>query len=338
MKLNDLVVFYSRMPHKPSFLFLSPHEWDERIREADRIATSCGLCPRRCGVNRMKGEKGFCKAPGELVISSIFPHHGEEPPISGKNGSGTVFFSYCTLKCLFCQNYQISHEAEGETFSPLQLAQKLIGLERLGCHNINLVTPAHFLPWILRALKEAAGLGLSIPLVYNNGGYESPEALGLLRGVVDIYLPDMKYGNPEAARKYSCAGDYVEVNRAAIIEMFRQAGPLRIDKNEIACRGLCIRHLVLPNGRAHSEDIVKFLVSSFDPQDLTISLMAQYRPIYRAHEFPELSRRVTLEEYDSIKRLIEHADINGYFQELERMDGSFCIDFKSRKKEPLTGR
>ena len=326
------------MPHDPSFLFLSPRQWDDRIREADRIASACGLCPRRCGVNRLKGEKGFCKAPGELVISSIFPHHGEEPPISGKNGSGTVFFSYCTLKCLFCQNYQISHEAEGKTYTPLRLAQKLLDLERLGCHNINLVTPSHFLPWILRALKEAAGLGLSIPIVYNNGGYESPETLGLLKGIMDIYLPDMKYGGAGAARKYSNAGDYVEVNRAAIIEMFRQVGPLRIDKNEIARRGLCIRHLVLPGGQARSGEIVTFLVKTFDPQDVTVSLMAQYRPLYRAREFPELSRVVTFEEYDSIRRLFEHADFNGYFQELELMDGSFCIDFKSRKHEPLTGR
>jgi Uncharacterized Fe-S protein PflX, homolog of pyruvate formate lyase activating proteins len=326
------------MAHNPSFLFLSPQEWDERIREADRIASACELCPRQCRVNRLKGEKGFCQAPGELVISSIFPHHGEEPPISGKNGSGTVFFSYCTLKCLFCQNYQISHEAEGERYTPSRLAQKLLDLEKNGCHNINLVTPSHFLPWILRALKEAAGRGLSIPLVYNNGGYESLEVLGLLKGVMDIYLPDMKYGDPVAAQRYSKAEDYVTVNRAAIIEMFKQVGPLRIDKNEIAYRGLCIRHLVLPNGQAHSDDIVKFLAASFDPQDLTVSLMAQYRPLYRAREFPEISRGPTREEYDSIKRLFENADIAGFFQEMEQLDGNFCIDFKSRKHAPLTGR
>jgi putative pyruvate formate lyase activating enzyme len=326
------------MEHIPSFSFLSPVEWDERIEEADRIASACELCPRRCGVNRLKGEKGFCRAPGELVISSIFPHHGEEPPISGKNGSGTVFFSYCTLKCLFCQNYQISHEAQGETYTPSRLAQKLLDLERQGCHNINLVTPAHFLPWILQALKEAAAGGLSIPLVYNSGGYESPAALGLLKGIVDIYLPDMKYGEADAARQYSNAGDYVEVNREAIIEMFKQVGPLRIDKNEIAYRGLCIRHLALPHGRAYSENIVQFLATSFDPRDLTISLMAQYRPLYRAHEFPELSRGPTHEEYDSIKRLFEQANINGYYQEMEKLDGTFCIDFNKRKYEPLTGR
>ena len=326
------------MPHKPSFLFLSPREWDERIKQADRIASVCELCPRRCRVNRLKGEKGFCRAPAELVISSIFPHHGEEPPISGKNGSGAVFFSYCTLKCLFCQNYQISHEAAGETYSPSRLAQKLLDLERSGCHNINLVTPSHFLPWILRALKEAAAMGLAIPLDYNNGGYESPEALRLLKGIEDMYLPDMKYGEPEAAGQFSKAQDYVEVNRAAIIEMFRQAGPLLIDKNEIAYRGLCIRHLVLPNGQAHSDSIVKFLAASFDPQDLTVSLMAQYRPLFRAREFPEISRALTPEEYDSVKRLFERAEIGGYFQEMEKLDGNFCIDFNGRKHEPLTGR
>src|SRR5271157_1850067 len=208
MKLNDVVVFYTHMPHKPSFLFLSPHEWDERIREADRIATSCGLCPRRCGVNRMKGEKGFCKAPGELVISSIFPHHGEEPPISGKGGSGTVFFTYCTLKCLFCQNFQLSHLAEGVPYTPSELAEKMLGLQNMGCHNINLVTPTHFLPWILKALKEASRNGLTVPIVYNCGGYELASVMSLLAGIVDIYLPDMKYGSTAEAKRYSSAPDY----------------------------------------------------------------------------------------------------------------------------------
>jgi len=325
------------MLHEPSYRFLSPTDWDDRIREADRIASECALCPRRCGVNRIKGENGFCRAPGGLVISSIFPHNGEEPPLSGTRGSGTVFFSYCTLQCLFCQNHQISHGAEGRDYTPGELAAKCMDLQKQGCHNINLVTPTHFLPWLLRALKEAAGMGLSIPIVHNNGGYELPEIVDLLKGIVDIYLPDMKYGGPEEARRYSRAGDYVQVNQKAVAAMFRNAGPLLLDKNGIAYRGLCIRHLVLPSGRARSENVAAFLLESFDAHDITISLMAQYRPMYRAGEFPEIDRMLEVKEYDRAKQLFERAEIGGYYQELGRLDDGFCIDFKKRKFDPLTG-
>jgi putative pyruvate formate lyase activating enzyme len=324
------------MLHAPSYQFLSPADWDDRIREADRLAGACALCPRKCGVNRLAGEKGFCKAPNNLIISSIFPHHGEEPPISGTKGSGTVFFSYCTLKCLFCQNYQISHEAEGRGYSESELALQCMNLQEQGCHNINLVTAAHFLPWLLRALKAAAGLGLSIPIVYNNGGYEAPEAIDILNGIVDIYLPDMKYGRTEDARMYSHAKDYVEVNQKAVKAMFRQVGHIRTDESGVAYRGLCIRHLVLPSGRAGSENIVEFLLDSFDPQDLTISLMAQYTPMYRAAEFPEIGRILRTDEYDHVKRMFEQAGIAGFYQELPQLNDRFCIDFKKRKSEPLT--
>jgi putative pyruvate formate lyase activating enzyme len=248
------------MSYAPSYLFLSPPDWDDRIREADRLASSCKLCPRQCGINRLNGEKGFCKAPGHLVISSIFPHYGEEPPISGTKGSGTVFFSYCNLQCLFCQNHQISHEAEGADYSEHELALQMLCLQEQGCHNINLVTAAHFLPWVLRALREATEMGLKAPIVYNSGGYESIEALELLKGIVDIYLPDMKYGNAEEAQRYSHAEDYVEINQKAAKAMFRQVGHLRTDKDGIAFRGLCIRHLVLPSGMANSEKIMAFLI------------------------------------------------------------------------------
>jgi putative pyruvate formate lyase activating enzyme len=326
------------MKHNPSFLFLSPQEWDKRIGKADLIASTCALCPRRCGVNRLKGETGFCGAPGELFISSIFPHHGEEPPISGKNGSGTVFFSYCTLKCCFCQNHQISHEAVGERYSTTRLAEKLLELQIQGCHNVNLVTATHFLPWVLRALKEAASRGLCIPLVYNNGGYELPEVLGLLRGIVDIYLPDMKYGESGAADLYSKAPNYVEINKAAIVEMFRQVGPLCLDAGDIAYKGLCIRHLVLPGKLAGSEKIFKFLETTFDPQDIFVSLMAQYRPLYKAEDFSEISKSITEEEYDYVKGLMVKADLNGFYQELLRINMDYCIDFKTRKNEPLVGK
>ena len=189
-----------------SYIYLSSEDWKERIERADALARNCELCPRLCRVNRFGGRPGFCGAPPEgMVISSIFPHHGEEPPISGTLGSGTVFFSYCSLKCCFCQNHQISHEYEGRSFSETELAGKLISLQELGCHNINLVTPTHFLPWILRSLQIAAKRGLNIPLVYNSSGYELTGVIKLLDGIVDIYLPDMKYGSDEPAMKYSQA-------------------------------------------------------------------------------------------------------------------------------------
>ncbi len=321
----------------PSYSYLSEQDWDARITEAFRLAASCELCPRKCGVDRTRGETGFCAAPGNLVVSSAFAHYGEEPPVSGTGGSGTIFFSRCTLKCCFCQNYQLSHGAEGRAMTPGELARKCVDLQEQGCHNVNLVTPTHFLPWALTALKEAAGAGLSVPIVHNNGGYESRESLDLLEGIVDIYLPDMKYGRPEEAMRYSHAPDYVEVNQTAIKVMFRQVGPLVLDGNGIARRGLCIRHLVLPSGGAHSEDVLAFLLKSFDPLDLTISLMAQYRPLFNACGFPEIARTLNEAEYDPVKKKFEEAGIGGFYQELSELDTRFCIDFTQRKSEPLRG-
>lgn len=325
------------MKKQASYTYLTDNEWDGRIAELDRIAASCMLCPRQCGVNRLSNETGFCGAPGGLVISSIFPHHGEEPPISGSSGSGTVFFTYCTLKCIFCQNYQISHLAEGRPYTPSELAGKMLSLQSMGCHNINLVTATHFLPWVMRALKEAASNGLAVPIVYNCGGYELASVMALLSGIVDIYLPDMKYGNDSAAPRYSGAADYVAVNRAAVREMFRQVGPLRSDGNGIACRGLCIRHLVLPEGAAGTNEVLDYLMSNYDPHDLFISLMAQYRPLHRAKEFPEINRALTLEEYEPLRRKFIEAGFDGFYQEFSRLDTGFVIDFKKRKSERLTG-
>jgi putative pyruvate formate lyase activating enzyme len=322
---------------KPSYSYLSAQDWDDKIRALDSIASSCTLCPRKCKVDRLLGSTGFCGAPSGLVISSIFPHHGEEPPLSGRRGSGTVFFTYCTLKCCFCQNYQLSHHAEGRPYSPSELAAGLLDLQAQGCHNINLVTATHFLPWVARSLKEAALNGLAIPIVYNCGGYESASTMALLNGVVEVYLPDMKYGNNLSADRYSKAPDYVETNRSAIREMFRQVGPLRLDDEGIASRGLCIRHLVLPEKAADSDGVIGFLTSAFDPHDISISLMAQYRPLFNACRFPEINRSVTREEYEPIKNKIVDAGFNGFFQELEKIDDGFVIDFKKRKRERLTG-
>jgi len=322
---------------RASYTYFTHDDWNRRITELERVAGCCELCPRRCGVDRFEGERGFCAAPGELVIASIFPHHGEEPPLSGTGGSGTVFFSHCTLKCVFCQNYQISHEQEGRPFSVGEMAQKMIGLQERGCHNINLVTATHFLPWVIRALQKASDSGLTLPVVYNCGGYELVETVDLLKDVVDIWLPDMKYGDNVPARRYSAAPDYVEVNQAAIRRMFRQVGPLRCAAEGIAERGLCIRHLVLPNDQSASREVLAFLKNTFDPQDVTISLMAQYRPFYESERHPPISGCLAPVEYEQIKAAFVEAGFGGFYQEPERLDTSFCIDFKQRKEEPLTG-
>jgi putative pyruvate formate lyase activating enzyme len=323
------------MTKPASYTYLTDNEWDGKTAELDRIASSCGLCPRRCNVNRLSGGRGFCGAPGGLVISSIFPHHGEEPPISGSGGSGTVFFTHCTLKCTFCQNFQISHLAEGKPYTPSELAGEMLSLQTMGCHNINLVTATHFLPWVVRALKEAAKSGLRVPVVYNCGGYELASVMSLLTGIVDIYLPDMKYGSNAPAERYSKAPDYVAVNREAIREMFRQVGPLRSDENGIAYHGLCIRHLVLPDGAAGTHDVIDFLTSAFDPHDLYISLMAQYRPLYRAQEFPEINRQVIAEEYEPLRQKFIEAGFGGFYQDVSLLNDKFVIDFKKRKTERL---
>jgi putative pyruvate formate lyase activating enzyme len=213
----------------------------------------------------------------------------------------------------------------------------MIGLQEQGCHNINLVTATHFLPWVIRALQKAADSGLTLPIVYNCGGYERVETIDLLKDVVDIWLPDMKYGDNAPAERYSAAPDYVEVNQAAIRRMFRQVGPLRCDAEGIAHRGLCIRHLLLPSDQSASRAVLAFLKNTFDPQDVTISLMAQYRPFYKSERYPPISGCLTPAEYGPIKAAFVGAGFGGFYQEPERLDTSFCIDFKKRKEEPLTG-
>lgn len=322
---------------RASYTYLDESDWRARIAGAERLCCSCSLCPRGCGVDRPAGGKGFCGAGAGMRISSIFPHHGEEPPISGAGGSGTVFFSHCTLRCVFCQNYQISHQGEGAEYTVEELARRMVWLQECGCCNVNLVTPTHYLPWILRALHAASAQGLGIPVVYNCGEYEREEVLRLLDGIVDIYLPDMKYGDNRAAGRLSGADDYVEVNRRAIREMFRQVGPLNCDSSGMALRGLLIRHLVLPNGHGGSGKVVEFLAGHFDPDDIAVSVMAQYAPRYRAGEHPEIARRISREEYERARAWFEDAGFGGYYQDAPRMDESFLIDFTRRKFERLGG-
>lgn len=267
---------------------------------------SCQLCPRRCKVNRLKDEKGFCGIGRFAKVSSAFAHFGEEPELVGVSGSGTIFFSGCNLKCVYCQNFEISCLEEGKTLYPEELAEVMIRLQEFGCHNINFVTPTHVAPQILEALEIAIQKGLKIPLVYNCGGYENVEVIKILRGVIDIYMPDAKYSKKESAEKYSLAPDYWQILKEVLKEMHSQVGDL-VCEDGIAKKGLIIRHLVLPNNLAGSFEILDFIAKELS-LNTYVNIMAQYRPCYKAYEFKELSRRITLSEY---KEVIDYAKLIG---------------------------
>ncbi len=282
----------------PAYMKLErQHKFKERVEEAYAILENCELCPRKCGVNRRKGEKGFCRASLQAAVFSAHPHFGEEKSLVGDEGSGTIFFAHCNLRCVFCQNWEISQEGNGEEKSDEELAEMMIRLQKMGCHNINLVTPTHVMPNILGATRIAFQKGLRLPLVYNTSGYERLEMLKLLDGIVDIYLPDMKYMDGEMADKYSSgARDYPEVTMAAILEMNRQVGKLLVDEDGFALRGLIIRHLVMPNRVAGSEPFVRWVAENL-PKDTYVNIMAQYRPEYKAGEHPEIDRPITPDEF-----------------------------------------
>lgn len=268
-----------------------------RIEQAYTVLESCRLCPRECGVNRMNGEIGFCRAPGKVMVYAAQPHFGEEISLTGQKGSGTIFFSNCNLRCIFCQNWPIAHEGRGKEYHDEELAGMMIYLQDIGCHNINLVTPTHVMPHILNATQIALKQGLQVPLVYNTSGYERTEILKMLEGIVDIYLPDMKYMHAEMSEKYSSgASDYPEVAKAAIVEMHRQVGLHQTDRRGIAVRGLMIRHLVMPERIAGTREFVRWVARSL-PRSTYVNIMSQYHAAYRAFEFPELSRGITVEEF-----------------------------------------
>jgi putative pyruvate formate lyase activating enzyme len=275
---------------------------------AFRRMECCDLCARHCGVNRLAGELGVCRTGLQARVSSYGPHLGEEDPLRGWRGSGTIFLARCNLRCQYCQNYEISQEGMGHEVEPEDLARMMLGLQGRGCHNINLVSPSHVVPQILAGLFIAAEAGLSLPLVYNTGGFDSSKALALLDGVVDIYMPDIKYADPAIARRFSRVGNYPAVNQAAVKEMHRQVGDLTLDERGVARRGLLVRHLVLPSGLAGTAEIVRFLRDEISPNTY-INVMAQYRPCYRAHELPPLDRPLTHEEYASAVRLAEGAGL-----------------------------
>ena len=281
----------------PSYLRLyESGELKERVEKAKELLLSCRVCPHRCEVNRLENELGYCRTGRYAIVSSYFPHHGEEFPIRGFRGSGTIFFSYCNMRCVYCQNYEISHFGEGREVSPEELSDMMLELQDMGVHNINLVSPSHVVPQILVALYIAVQKGLKMPLVYNTSSFDSLESLKLLDGVVDIYLADLKYLSKDFGRKYSKVKDYPSHAKEAIREMYRQVGNLKVDGRGIAVRGLIVRHLVLPNDISTTREVMNFL-RSIDPE-LTVNVMDQYFPFYKAKDYPELARRITGEEYE----------------------------------------
>ncbi|MBE0461506.1 MAG: radical SAM protein [Candidatus Aminicenantes bacterium] len=269
----------------------------KRAEELKSIYEDCHLCPRDCRVDRTKGQLGKCRASAKVKISSAFPHFGEEAPLVGRRGSGTIFFSNCGLRCIYCQNYTISIKGQGVEVSDNRLAESMIKLQKMGCHNINLVTPTHYVPNIVNALQMAIPMGLKIPLVYNTGGYESLKTLQLIDGIVDIYLPDFKYMDPEMAAKYSSeAYNYPYYAKIAFKEIYRQVGNLKQDQRGIAVKGLMIRHLVLPNRISGAREVLKFVAEEIS-KDCYINIMRQYRPEYKARDYPEIARPIKNSEY-----------------------------------------
>jgi len=283
-------------------------ELQNRVSEARAILKSCRLCPRECEVDRTANEKGYCRTGILPVVSSYSPHFGEEDPLVGFKGSGTIFFTHCNLLCLFCQNYEISHLGEGREVAPDRLAKMMLDLQEMGCHNINFVSPTHVVAQILEALSLAIAAGLRVPLVYNTGGYDAVETLKLLDGIFDIYMPDLKFMDGEVAEKFCRAKDYPERAKAAIQEMHRQVGDLTIDPRGIAERGLLVRHLVLPGGLAGTRQVMRFLAREVSPNTY-VNIMAQFRPCGEAMEHPPLNRRITSAEYEEALRMAHEEGI-----------------------------
>jgi putative pyruvate formate lyase activating enzyme len=286
----------------------------DKVKKAYKLMEKCSICPRKCGVNRLKGQVGFCKAGLLPMVSSFHAHFGEEPPISGRNGSGTIFFTHCSLRCVFCQNHPISQLGQGKEVTVEELAGMMLKLEAEACHNINFVTPTHYMPQILEGVFIAREKGLKLPLVYNSGGYESMEALEILDTIIDMYMPDMKYSDNSAAKKYSNAQDYFEINKIAVKEMHRQAGDLKIERG-IAKKGILIRHLVLPENLAGSHKIFEFIANELS-LDTYVNIMAQYYPCHLADKFLEINRRITAKEYMEAIRLAEKTGLKNGFRQV----------------------
>jgi len=304
---------------EPAYLkLLKTGELGNRAEKLWGIMESCQLCPRKCGVNRLEGMSGFCHSPDStLVVSAFHPHFGEERPLVGIGGSGTIFLTHCNLRCVFCQNWEISQLGKGSECSLDDFAAMMLRLQEIGCHNINFVTPTHYSAHILKALVIAAENGLRLPIVYNTNGWERLEILEVLDGIVDIYLPDFKYWDSVMSTKYSSGAEsYPEVTKAAILEMHRQVGVATLKKDGIMQRRLIIRHLVMPNNVAGSEKIMEWIAENL-PKNTYVNIMVQYTPHFKAHDHPEISRRITREEYVKVVNKAQEVgltnlDIQGY--------------------------
>lgn len=314
-------------------------ELEKRAAAMEARLAACDICPRQCRVNRLKNQHGFCRSGFLPVVASFCDHHGEEPAISGNRGSGTIFFGNCNMKCVYCQNHQISQSSTSCIPSEADfdaLAGQMLYLQNeLGCHNINLVSVSHFLPQLMRALLAAIPMGLRIPLVYNSNAYEILSSLEELNGLIDIYLPDLKYASDHYAKEFSKAPDYVRYSRQAIKEMYRQAGDLETDKDGVARKGIIVRHLILPNNTAGSKDSLTWLARELSNR-VTVSIMAQYYPCHLAPGIPRLSRKISASEYDAVVELIHTLGFErGWVQEMEASE-EYLPDFNNRKN-PFVG-
>jgi len=313
-------------------------ELEARAQALEARLASCDICPRECRVNRLQNEPGYCHSGHLLIVSAVCVHQGEEPAISGTRGSGTVFFGNCNMRCVYCQNYQISQNWKKQKSKEMDchaLAQSMLYLQdELGCHNINFVSPSHFVPQLVRAVLEAVPMGLRVPLVYNTSGYDSVSSLRELDGIVDVYLPDLRYASDKWARKLSNAPDYVARARQAIKEMHRQVGHLVVDESGLAQKGLIVRHLILPNGLAGSEESLSWLVGELSPT-VNLSVMSQYIPVHRASRIPLLSRMISVQEYEAVLRLLTDLGVeNGWVQEMGAAE-EYLPDFE-REGHPFT--
>ena len=292
--------------------YLTLHEQGklaDRIAEARKRFSPCRVCPRHCNVDRLADEKGICRTGARAVVSSYSPHFGEESPLVGSGGSGTIFLTHCNLLCVFCQNYEISHLGQGVETDAGQLSSMMISLQHQGCHNINFVTPTHVVPQIIEALPKAVEKGLTVPLVYNSSGYDSVETLQLLDGLFDIYMPDFKFWSGDSAKRFAKAPDYPEVARKAIKEMHRQVGDLVMNEEGVAVKGLLVRHLVMPGGLDETREILRFLARDVS-RNTYVNVMDQYRPCGKAHQYPPIDRRLTNEEFQEALRLAEDAGLH----------------------------
>jgi putative pyruvate formate lyase activating enzyme len=306
-------------PVLPSYMKISNGKFISAIDGLYGLMENCGLCPRNCGAKRLNGEKGLCGADDKLKIASMNLHFGEEPPISGKNGSGTVFFSGCSLKCKFCQNYPISRYCAGNIYDTAEFAEGMLRLQERGAININLVTSAHYMPFVVESIFIAKKAGLKIPIVYNSSGYEDARLLNLLCGIIDVYLPDIKYSDDKYALKCSGVADYVEINRKALKIMYGQVKELKVNGNGIAVSGILIRHLVLPENISGYADSFKFIAEELGT-NVQVSLMSQYFPAYKAVYDGALNRKITESEYSAAVKEMVSLNLTGFFQNDKYLD------------------